>query len=209
MELPNDTNFYWACIHALKEERFWRKYFIDRAERTIEDKLNLVVQLVGNGILVFNNGEHRQMRRNRVHLQIHCSGVHRQMPHNGFISKCSTVGYTTCSTMGCASKYSTMRFITKYSTMGSNICCSTMGLITDHSSMGIITRCSTIYSSEKCSTWIFPRNRRVSPEFGFTNYASTSKASRPRRRGGLFNIWGTERGLNLNETQESDSTSDN
>ncbi|KAL0668950.1 hypothetical protein Bca4012_031654 [Brassica carinata] len=41
------------------------------------------------------------------------------------------------------------------------------------------------------------------------NYASTSKASRPRRRGGLFNIWGTERGLNLNETQESDSTSDN
>ncbi|KAH0866161.1 hypothetical protein HID58_083372, partial [Brassica napus] len=43
--------------------------------------------------------------------------------------------------------------------------------------------------------------RGVSPEF--TNYASTSKASRPRRRGGLFNIWGTERGLNLNETQEN------
>ncbi|KAG2294508.1 hypothetical protein Bca52824_041177 [Brassica carinata] len=34
MDLPNDTNFYWACIHAFKEERFWRKYFIDRAERT-------------------------------------------------------------------------------------------------------------------------------------------------------------------------------
>ncbi|CAN6904011.1 unnamed protein product [Brassica oleracea var. botrytis] len=47
MELPNDTNFYWACIHALKEERFWRKYFIDRAERTIEDKLKFLQALTG------------------------------------------------------------------------------------------------------------------------------------------------------------------
>ncbi|CAH8361066.1 unnamed protein product [Eruca vesicaria subsp. sativa] len=50
--------------------------------------------------------------------------------------------------------------------------------------------------------------RGVSPEFGFTNYAYTSKTSRPKR-GGLFNIWGSERELNLNETHESDSTSDN
>ncbi|XP_013645565.1 uncharacterized protein LOC106350195 [Brassica napus] len=47
MELPNDTNFYWACIHALKEERFWRKYFMDRAERTIEDKLKFLQALTG------------------------------------------------------------------------------------------------------------------------------------------------------------------
>ncbi|WZZ75693.1 hypothetical protein YC2023_087063 [Brassica napus] len=47
MELPNDTNFYWACIHAFKEERFWRKYFVDRAERTTEDKLKFLQALTG------------------------------------------------------------------------------------------------------------------------------------------------------------------
>ncbi|KAL9830822.1 hypothetical protein AtNW77_Chr3g0193761 [Arabidopsis thaliana] len=30
--------------------------------------------------------------------------------------------------------------------------------------------------------------RGVSPEFGFTNYSSTTRTSRPRRRGGLFPI---------------------
>ncbi|KAG2314877.1 hypothetical protein Bca52824_017999 [Brassica carinata] len=44
MELPNDTNFYWACIHAFKEERFWRKY---RAERSTEDKLKFLQALTG------------------------------------------------------------------------------------------------------------------------------------------------------------------
>lgn len=47
MELPNDTDFYWACIHAFKEERFWRKYFIDRAERSIENKLKFLQALTG------------------------------------------------------------------------------------------------------------------------------------------------------------------
>ncbi|EFH70404.1 hypothetical protein ARALYDRAFT_474031, partial [Arabidopsis lyrata subsp. lyrata] len=47
MALPNDTDFYWACMHAFKEERFWRKYFIDRAERTIEDKLKFLQALTG------------------------------------------------------------------------------------------------------------------------------------------------------------------
>ncbi|EFH46816.1 hypothetical protein ARALYDRAFT_493748, partial [Arabidopsis lyrata subsp. lyrata] len=47
MDLSNDTDFYWACMHAFKEERFWRKYFIDRAERTIEDKLKFLQALTG------------------------------------------------------------------------------------------------------------------------------------------------------------------
>ncbi|XP_019100250.1 PREDICTED: uncharacterized protein LOC104780890 isoform X1 [Camelina sativa] len=47
LELPSDTDFYWACIHAFKEERFWRKYFIDRAERTTEDKLRFLQALTG------------------------------------------------------------------------------------------------------------------------------------------------------------------
>lgn len=51
--------------------------------------------------------------------------------------------------------------------------------------------------------------RGVLPEFGFTNYSSTTRTSRPRRRGGLFNIWGSEGGPNLNETHQSDSVSEN
>ncbi|CAA7027539.1 unnamed protein product [Microthlaspi erraticum] len=34
--------------------------------------------------------------------------------------------------------------------------------------------------------------RGVSPEFGLANYASTEQISRPRKVGGLFNIWGTK-----------------
>lgn len=39
MEVPKNTEFYWACIQAFKDDRFWRKYFIDRADNSIEDKL--------------------------------------------------------------------------------------------------------------------------------------------------------------------------
>ncbi|CAA7036375.1 unnamed protein product [Microthlaspi erraticum] len=28
MEVQKNTGFYWACIQAFKDERFWRKYFI-------------------------------------------------------------------------------------------------------------------------------------------------------------------------------------
>ncbi|CAA0384260.1 unnamed protein product [Arabidopsis thaliana] len=47
MNLPNDTDFNWACIHAFKAEMFWRKYFINRAERIVEDKLKFLQALTG------------------------------------------------------------------------------------------------------------------------------------------------------------------
>ncbi|CAA7032511.1 unnamed protein product [Microthlaspi erraticum] len=52
--------------------------------------------------------------------------------------------------------------------------------------------------------------RGVSPEFGFTNYSSEAQIprSRPRRVGGLFNIWGNKQGPNLNESHQSRSGSE-
>ncbi|XP_002891227.2 uncharacterized protein LOC9327289 [Arabidopsis lyrata subsp. lyrata] len=42
LQLPKKTKFYWACIDTLKELRFWRRYFIDIAGGTDEDKIELL-----------------------------------------------------------------------------------------------------------------------------------------------------------------------
>ncbi|CAA7058077.1 unnamed protein product [Microthlaspi erraticum] len=47
MEVQKNTGFYWACIQAFKDERFWRKYFIDRAEYSDDDKLQFLQALTG------------------------------------------------------------------------------------------------------------------------------------------------------------------
>ncbi|CAF2027701.1 unnamed protein product [Brassica napus] len=47
MGLPNDTKFYWACINEFREDTFWRKYFIDRAENTFEENVQFLQALSG------------------------------------------------------------------------------------------------------------------------------------------------------------------
>ncbi|KAF2547462.1 hypothetical protein F2Q70_00022543 [Brassica cretica] len=47
LELPKFTKFYWACINALKELVFWRKYFIDIVRSNDEDKLQLLEAMTG------------------------------------------------------------------------------------------------------------------------------------------------------------------
>ncbi|CAN6885472.1 unnamed protein product [Brassica oleracea] len=47
MGLPNDTKFYWACINEFREDTFWRKYFIDRAENNFEEKIQFLQALSG------------------------------------------------------------------------------------------------------------------------------------------------------------------
>ncbi|KAG2311577.1 hypothetical protein Bca52824_023134 [Brassica carinata] len=47
MEVPKNTDFYWACIQAFKDDRFWRRYFIDRADNSVEDKLQFLQALTG------------------------------------------------------------------------------------------------------------------------------------------------------------------
>ncbi|CAG7871378.1 unnamed protein product [Brassica rapa] len=47
LELSKFTKFYWACINALKELVFWRKYFIDIARSNDEDKLQLLEAMTG------------------------------------------------------------------------------------------------------------------------------------------------------------------
>ncbi|CAN8268466.1 unnamed protein product [Cochlearia groenlandica] len=41
------TRFYWACINSLEELVFWRKYFIDIARSTDEDKSQLLEAMTG------------------------------------------------------------------------------------------------------------------------------------------------------------------
>ncbi|EFH48535.1 hypothetical protein ARALYDRAFT_910853 [Arabidopsis lyrata subsp. lyrata] len=47
LNLSKHTRFYWTCISTLKEQVFWRKYFIDIAESTDEDKLQLLETMTG------------------------------------------------------------------------------------------------------------------------------------------------------------------
>ncbi|KAL1210721.1 hypothetical protein V5N11_030354 [Cardamine amara subsp. amara] len=47
MELPKNTNFYWACIQEFREDKFWRKYFVERADNTFEDKIQFLKALTG------------------------------------------------------------------------------------------------------------------------------------------------------------------
>ncbi|EFH51841.1 hypothetical protein ARALYDRAFT_323064 [Arabidopsis lyrata subsp. lyrata] len=48
LDLPKHTRF-WACINALKELVFWRKYFIDISGSSNEDKLQLLEAMTGWG----------------------------------------------------------------------------------------------------------------------------------------------------------------
>jgi len=47
LDLPKHTRFYWACINALEELVYWRKYFIDIAASTDEDKVQLLEAMTG------------------------------------------------------------------------------------------------------------------------------------------------------------------
>ncbi|EFH43209.1 hypothetical protein ARALYDRAFT_912603 [Arabidopsis lyrata subsp. lyrata] len=47
LNLPKHSRFYCTCINTLKEQVFWRKNFIDIAESTDEDKLQLLKTITG------------------------------------------------------------------------------------------------------------------------------------------------------------------
>ncbi|KAG2286907.1 hypothetical protein Bca52824_046511 [Brassica carinata] len=259
MDLPNDTNFYWACIHAFKEERFWRKYFIDRAERTTEDKLKFLQALSGytpDSEFVGKRLESGQKFGSPTCGQWNSGfqqwGTPPSAPQWGTPPNApqwsSPSNAPQWGTPPNAPQWDTPPNVPQWGTQpfpqwgapqnsqqwGSSTSTQQWGPTSAVPQWGSSPTTHQWGSSQDAPQYIPPRNvqhgfsletevqtttrekevpvsenviRGVSPEF--TNYASTSKASRPRRRGGLFNIWGTERGLNLNETQESDSTSDN
>ncbi|KAL1203494.1 hypothetical protein V5N11_009855 [Cardamine amara subsp. amara] len=47
MEVTKFSDFWCKCMHQLQEDRFWRKYFIDKAESSNEDKLQFLEALTG------------------------------------------------------------------------------------------------------------------------------------------------------------------
>ncbi|CAF1932185.1 unnamed protein product [Brassica oleracea var. botrytis] len=273
MELPNDTNFYWACIHAFKEERFWPKYFIDRAERTTEDKLKFLQALTGytrDSKFVGKRLESGQKfgsptcgqwssgfqqwgtPPNPLQLGTPPSAPQWGPPPNAtqWSSPSNVPQWGTPPNAPQwgrppnAPQWSSSPNAPQWGTLhvpqwgapqnsqqwGSPPSTQQWGPTSAVPQWGSSPTTHQWGSSQDAPQNIPPRNvqrgfsletevqttthekevhvsenviRGVSPEFGFTNCASTSKASRPRRRGGLFNILGTERGLNLNETREN------
>ncbi|KAJ4907955.1 Uncharacterized protein Rs2_11613 [Raphanus sativus] len=279
MELPNDTTFYWACIHAFIEERFWRKYFIDRAERPVEDKLKFLQALTG----YTRDSEYvgKQLESGQKFGSPTCGqwnsgfnqwGTPPNQPQWGTPPTAPQWGTLPnapqWNSPSNAQQWAAPPNVPQWGTppnapqwtsspnapqwgpqnvpqwgpphnsqqWGPSSSIQQWGSTSDVPQWGSSPATQQWGSSQDAQQYIPPRNvqhgfsletevqttthekevhvsenvvRGVSPEFGLGNNASTSKTSRPRRRGGLFNILGSGRGLNLNETHESDSVSDN
>nr|VDD27234.1 unnamed protein product [Brassica oleracea] len=47
LQVTKHTKFYWKYLNTLQELKFWRKYFIDIASSTDEDKLKLLEAMTG------------------------------------------------------------------------------------------------------------------------------------------------------------------
>ncbi|KAL1220272.1 hypothetical protein V5N11_005799 [Cardamine amara subsp. amara] len=45
MEVTKFSDFWCKCMHELQEDKFWRKYFIDKAESSNEEKLQFLEAL--------------------------------------------------------------------------------------------------------------------------------------------------------------------
>ncbi|KAG2255086.1 hypothetical protein Bca52824_074380 [Brassica carinata] len=140
MELPNDTKFYWACINEFREDAFWRKYFIDRAESTFEEKIQFLQALTGYtrdddfvGKRLSSCKPFRSPSSSGFHSGSPSSGGNNSWGENfswpmGSTSTCSTMGYTTrCSAMGHATRFSAMGHATRCTTLGHTTNCSAMG----------------------------------------------------------------------------------
>uniref|UniRef100_M4FJ33 Myb/SANT-like domain-containing protein n=1 Tax=Brassica campestris TaxID=3711 RepID=M4FJ33_BRACM len=239
MDLPNDTNFYWACIHAFKEERFWPLSGYTPDGEFVGKRLESGQKFGSPTCGQWNSG----FQQWGTPPSAPQWGTPPNAPQWSSPSNAPQWGPPPN-----APQWGTPPNVPQWGTQpfpqwgapqnsqqwGSSTSTQQWGLTSAVPQWGSSPTTHQWGSSQDAPQYIPPRNvqhgfsletevqtttrekevpvsenviRGVSPEF--TNYASTSKASRPRRRGGLFNIWGTERGLNLNETQESDSTSDN
>ncbi|KAL1196657.1 hypothetical protein V5N11_022396 [Cardamine amara subsp. amara] len=45
MEVTKFSDFWCKCMHKLQEDKLWRKYFIDKAESSNEEKLQFLEAL--------------------------------------------------------------------------------------------------------------------------------------------------------------------
>lgn len=109
LQVTKHTKFYWKCLNTLQELKFWRKYFIDIASSTDEDKLQLLEAMTGVSRnnedipkqlgLGLSPGSSSSVGNNSggqsspglwgpgfqqwEHHQTHNIGAHRQMRNNG------------------------------------------------------------------------------------------------------------------------------
>ncbi|CAA7013454.1 unnamed protein product [Microthlaspi erraticum] len=167
IEVQKNTGFYWACIQAFKDERFWRKYFIDRADDSDEDKLQFLQALTG----YTPDGEYVGKRLNSnqncsspnfgflllvVHLLVLIThGVKLQMDNGVMVLNNGALLQTLSN--GVHHQVFHNGVLLQMLSMGSIIKCSTMGHSSKRSATEYSTKCPTVEHSTKCSTMGFIR----------------------------------------------------
>ncbi|KAL0827198.1 hypothetical protein Bca101_050875 [Brassica carinata] len=249
MGLPNDTKFYWACINEFREDTFWRKYFIDRAENTFEEKVQFLQALSG-----FTRDDQymgKRLSSGKPFGSPSSGGVHSGSSSSGGNN---SWGQTVNGQWGqqprappssqqwaaqqwgappSMQQWGTPPTSHQWGTPPTSNQWGTTSNAQQWSSPSVAPQWGTTSttqpwnsppvapqwgSSSNDQQWSSPPNN---VQYGFSLETQTKSTrtdeervatetsprniSRTRKSGGLFNIWGTQRGPNLNETHQTDS----
>ncbi|KAL9308678.1 hypothetical protein AtEden1_Chr1g0043051 [Arabidopsis thaliana] len=165
LNLPKHTRFHWACINALKELVFWRKYLIDITASNDEDKVQLLEAMTG--VSRNNQDVPKQLGSSHSFGSPHSGGISSGSPSSvgNWEAKFTQFLGSHLSIVGNTTKRCTMENTTKC-TVGHATKCSTVGIITKGSTMAanrkFLTRWFKRNDSNKCSIWIFSwKSRRL------------------------------------------------
>ncbi|KAH0899143.1 hypothetical protein HID58_048711 [Brassica napus] len=263
MGLPNDTKFYWACINEFREDTFWRKYFIDRAENTFEEKVQFLQALSGftrddqyMGKRLSSGKPFGSPSSGGVHSGSSSSGGNNswgqtvngqwgqqpRAPQWGTPPSSQQWGTPPAAQQWAAQQWGAPPSMQQWGTpptshqWGTPPTSNQWGTTSNAqqwSSPSVAPQWGTTSttqpwnsppvapqwgSSSNDQQWSSPPNN---VQYGFSLETQTKSTrtdeervatetsprniSRTRKSGGLFNIWGTQRGPNLNETHQTDS----
>ncbi|KAF3611210.1 hypothetical protein DY000_02049967 [Brassica cretica] len=223
MGLPNDTKFYWACINEFREDTLWRKYFIDRAENTFEEKVQFLQALSG-----FTRDDQymgKRLSSGKPFGSPSSGGVHSGSPSSGAAQQWGAPpsmqqwGTPPTShqwgTPPTSNQWGTTSNAQQWSSPSVAPQWGTTSTTRPWNSPPVAPQWG---SSSNDQQWSLPPNN---VQYGFSLETKTKSTrtdeervatetsprniSRTRKSGGLFNIWGTQRGPNLNETHQTDS----
>ncbi|CAH8267243.1 unnamed protein product [Arabidopsis lyrata] len=179
LDLPKHTRFYWACINALKELVFWRKYFIDISRSSNEDKLQLLEAMTG-------------VSRNNQDVPKQLGPCHSfGSPNLGGLS------------YGSPSSWGTPPNAPQWGTPPNAPQWGTPPNFQQGGSSGT-TPANVQYGFSLGGQGEHMRNtQQASPSgLGFTNYFETGQIPQTPRPGGFFNIWGTPQEKNASHQSD-------
>ncbi|XP_010435895.1 PREDICTED: heat shock protein DDB_G0288861-like [Camelina sativa] len=247
MELPSDTKFYWACVDELGGDPFYRKYFIDRAEKPFEEKINFLQALTGYTRYDEFVGKRLTSRRNFGSPS--ASGFHSGSPSSGGNNSWGQTSNVQWGQQPRPQQWGTPPSAQQWGTppnaqqwgqqprpqqwgtppsvqqwetqpnshqWGTSPNVSQWGAYQNTQQLNSPTQWGSSSndqqwgSSSNISQW--PPQTNVQHGFSLETQTETQTETttprpipRTRKSGGLFNIWGTHQGPNLNETHQNDS----